>query len=120
MNEIIGAIAFLAALYAAKKWFDDHDVRSAHKKIMQWQGDRARFMHLTRYASFDEWLRDLPDNVFENKELLARDALIDACLPPVGMLNSEPLARLGVFLYESWQWEIERELDRRRVAARAK
>src|SRR5438128_12616443 len=112
MTEILGGIALLVALYAAKKWFDDYDVRSAHKKISTWRYDRARLKHLTGYASFGDWLRDLPDDGFANKQLLARAAFIGAWLSPVEKLTSEPLARSGVTLYISCRLGLARELAR--------
>jgi hypothetical protein len=116
MTEILGFIGFLVALYAAKKWFDDHDIRSAHNKIIRWSYDKSQVKWLSGHEDFEAWLRALPDGALHSKEHLAMEALIAANLPPVGMLNSEPLSRLGVLLYKSWQYQVEEESRRRRKA----
>lgn len=116
MTGLLGFIAFLVALYAAKKWFDDHEIRSAQNKIIQWGHDKHQIKWLSGHEDFDAWLCALPDDALRSKEHLAMEALIAAKLPSVGPLNSEPLSRLGVLLYQSWQYQIEEERRRRREA----
>ena len=113
MSEILWLIAVLVAGYAAKKWLDDYDVRSAYNKIVRWRYDKAQIKRLSSSEDFTAWLKTLPDTALRSKDELAIEALIGANLPSIGPRHSEPLSYLGVRLYRSWRYEIEGEIKRR-------